>query len=474
MDDRLAESFDVHGRAADEVEDVALELGRAARVLALDVGGVGLAHRWCAADRAGRADDEGLCAGGPLLLDDFLDLRDDLAGLVDAHRVADAHVEVVDEVLIVQGRALDCRAAEPDRVKDGRRRDAARASDGELDLADDRLLLLGRVLVGNGPARHLGRRAELLAVREIVELDDGAVDVVGQIAAVLTDSRDGLPDLVRRMADLVAVDDLDALLLHEVVRLGMRRERATASCLQVEDEEREMALLRDAAVELPQRAGRAVARIGEGLEPQKLLPRVDGIEGFLLHVDFAAYLEVRQLVRELLLDVVDDLRILGDVLALHDAVAARDGAHELTVLIAKRHGEAVNFLLDDELRGIELLLQFLDKGEDLFLAEDVLQREHRHIVLDEHAGRAARLPADDLRRRVLGDELRILRLDGLEPQHELVVLVVRDLGVIFVVVAVVVVADGLAELRQLFLDLLDGFRRIVLCHAESPPSYLIP
>ena len=171
---------------------------------------------------------------------------------------------------------------------------------------------------------------------------------------------------------------------------------------------------------------------------------------------------------------MDDLRILGDVLALHDAVAARDGAHELTVLIAKCHGEAVDLLLDDELRGLELLLQFLDKGEDLFLAEDVLQREHRHIVLDEHAGRAARLPADDLRRRVLGDELWVLRLDGLEPQHELVVLVVRDLGVIFVVVAVIVVADGLAELRQLFLDLLDGFRRIVLCHAESPPSYLIP
>ena len=373
VDGRLAEAFDIHGRASDEIEDVALELSRAARVLALDVRGVRLAHGRRAADRASRADDKGLCACGALLLDDFLDLRDDLARLVDAHRVTDAHVEVVDEVLVVQGRALDRRAAEPYRVKDGRRCDAARASDGELDLTDDRLLLLGRVLVGNGPARHLGRRAELLAVREIVELDDGAVDVIGQIAAVLADGCDGLPDLVRRMADLVAVDDLDALLLHEVVRLGVRRERAAAGCLQVEDEEREMALLRDAAVELPQRAGRAVARIGEGLETQKLLPRVDGIEGFLLHVDLAAYLEVRQLVLELLLDVVDDLRILGDILALHDAVAARDGAHELTVLIAKCHGEAVDLLLDDELRVLELLLQFLDKGEDLFLAEDILQ-----------------------------------------------------------------------------------------------------
>ena len=79
VDGRLAESFDVHGRAADEIEDVALELGRATRILALDVRGVRLAHGRRAADRASRADDKGLCASWTLLLDDFLDLRDDLA-----------------------------------------------------------------------------------------------------------------------------------------------------------------------------------------------------------------------------------------------------------------------------------------------------------------------------------------------------------------------------------------------------------
>ena len=45
-------------------------------------------------------------------------------------------------------------------------------------------------------------------------------------------------------------------------------------------------------------------------------------------------------------------------------------------------------------------------------------------MLNEHTGGAARLAADDLRRRVLGDELRVFRLDGLEAQHELVVLVI--------------------------------------------------
>ena len=373
VDGRLAESFDVHGRAADEIEDVALELGRAARILALDVRGVRLAHGRRAADRASRADDKGLCACGALLLDDFLDLRDDLARLVDAHRVTDAHVEVVDEVLVVQGRALDCRAAEPDRVKDSRRRDASRTADGELDFADDRLLLLRRVLVGNRPARHLGCRAELLAVCETVELDDRAVDVVGQAAAALANGGDGLPDFLCRAADFVVVDDFDALLLHERIRLGVRRELTAAGRLQVEDEEREMALFRDAAVELTQRSRGTVARIGKGLQPQEFLPCIDRIEGLLLHVHFTADLEIRQLVLERFFDVVDDSCVLRDILALHDAVAARDGAHEHTVLVAQRHGEAVNLFLDDELRVVELLLQFLDEGEDLFFAEDILQ-----------------------------------------------------------------------------------------------------
>ena len=153
----------------------------------------------------------------------------------------------------------------------------------------------------------------------------------------------------------------------------MRRELTAAGRLQVEDEEREMALFRDAAVELTQRSRGAVARIGKGLEPQELLACVDRRKGRLLHVDFAADLEVRQFILELLLDIADDLGILCDVLALHDAVAACDGAHERAVLVAQRHGEAVNLLLDDEFRIVEFLLQALDKGEDLFFAEDILQ-----------------------------------------------------------------------------------------------------
>lgn len=348
VDGRLAEAFDVHGRAADEVQQVVFELRRAVRILAADVGRVLHADGGRTADGARIADAERLGACGALRFYDFLDFRDDFARFVDADGVADAHIEAVDEVLVVERCALDTRAAEADGVKDGRRRDAARAADGKLDFANDGFLFLGRIFVGDGPAWHFARCAEFFAVDEVVELHDGAVDVVGEVAAALADGLDGLPDFVSRVADAVAVDGLDALRVHVVIGLGVRRKRAPLGRLEVENEHGKVAFLRDAAVELPQRPRRAVARIGKRLEAQKLLPLVDAVKRGLFHIDFAANLEIRQRIWELLPDIVDDARIRGDILALHDAIAARDGAFELAITVAERHRKAIDLFLDDE------------------------------------------------------------------------------------------------------------------------------
>ena len=359
----------------------------------------------------------------------------------------------------MQRRAFDARAAEADGVKNRRRRDAARAADRELDVADDGFLFLGRILVGDGPARHFARRAELVAVGEIVELHDGAVDVVRQVAAALADGLDGRPDLVRRAADAIAVDRLDALRVHIVIRFRVRRERPPLGRLQIEHEERQLPLLRDAAVELTQRPGRAVARIRERLQSEELLPLVHAVERRLFHIHLAADLEIRQRVAELLHDVRDDARVRRHVLALYEPVAARDGAFELAVAIPQRHRQAVDFFLDDELRRAERCPALLDERDDLVFREHVGERQHRHVMLHEHAGRPHRAAADHLRRRRFRHELRVFLFQRLQPQHELVVFIVRDLGIVFIIIAVVVIADFLAELRELPLH-----RRDVLCH----------
>ncbi len=235
----------------------------------------------------------------------------------------------------------------------------------------------------------------------------------------------------------------------------MRLERTPLGRLQVENEHGKVAFLRDATVELPERPGRAVARIRERFEAEEFLPLVDTVECGLFHVDFAANLEIWKRVRELLPDVVDDASIRGDVLALHDAIAARDGAFELAVAVAERHRETVDLFFDDEFGILECLLQFLDERVDFLFRKDVGERQHRDVVLHEDAGRPHGVASDHLRRGVLRDEFGVLLFERFEAQHELVVFVVRDFGVVFIIIAVVVVANLLAELRQFALDFFD-------------------
>ena len=261
----FAQALDVHGVAAHEIQDVALHLRRTCLIDALDVGGIRLSLSLCTADGAAIADLERLCSLGTLFFYDRLDLRNDLSRLVDDDGIAYAHIEIVDEILIVQRRALDRRTAKADGIERRRRRDAPRPADRKRDAAHDAFLFLGRVFIGDRPARRLGSRAKALPLQKIIEFDDSAVDVVGQIAARGADLLDGIPDLLCRTADVIGMNDLDALPFHEVVGFDMRLKFLAAHRLQIEHEEGQSPLLRDAAVELAQSARRTVARIGKKL-----------------------------------------------------------------------------------------------------------------------------------------------------------------------------------------------------------------
>src|SRR6266852_4491793 len=91
----------------------------------------------------------------------------------------------------------------------------------------------------------------------------------------------------------------------------------------------------------------------------------------------------------------------------------------------------------------------------LFFAVSVVEREHRGGMLRLHES-LARLAADALRGRVWRDELRMLRLQPLEPVHQLVEVGVRNLRGIEHVIAILVVADFLAQSFDLFLDVGTG------------------
>ena len=113
------------------------------------------------------------------------DLGDDVAGLADDDRVALPHVLAGHLLLVVQRGPGDGRPAHEDRGELGEGGGAAGPADADEDPLEDGGLLLGRELEGDGPAGRLAGGAHAPALVEVVDLDDGAVDLVAEVVAVL-------------------------------------------------------------------------------------------------------------------------------------------------------------------------------------------------------------------------------------------------------------------------------------------------
>src|SRR5580692_252103 len=101
-----------------------------------------------------------LGAARALVEDDAEHLRDDVAGALDGHGVADADIEPLDLFFVVQGRILHHDAADHDRLELGDRGQRAGAADLNLDILDDSRRLLGGEFMRDRPARIARYEAE--------------------------------------------------------------------------------------------------------------------------------------------------------------------------------------------------------------------------------------------------------------------------------------------------------------------------
>ena len=140
LNDLLANALDVEGAARHEVAQALDPLGRADEAAGaapdrIELAGllIELAHRMAATDRTDFGEDEGPGAFRPELRKDAQDLRDDVAGALDHHRVADADVLAGDLVLIVQRGIRHHHASDGDRLEPRHRGQRAGAPDLELD-----------------------------------------------------------------------------------------------------------------------------------------------------------------------------------------------------------------------------------------------------------------------------------------------------------------------------------------------------
>ena len=390
------------------MDDVPEPLRGAFRARAAHGGPVLVAHDRRAALGAALGEMIGHGPAGALLLHDLEHLGDYLPGLAHAHGVAYAHVELCDEVLVVQRGVRHRRTREADGLYHRLRREHAGAAHLDGDVPHDALLDLGRVFIRRGPARGLGRGAEGLPLGEGVYLHDRAVYVVGEAVAALAYLAYALADGVHIAEDGVR-HDVEAVALERVEALGVGGEAHALGLLDVEDADIELPRCGDLGILLAHAARGGVARVREQGLPPLGARGVQLLEYGAGHIDLAAHYEPRRRVPEPLGQVADGFQVLRHVLA-GDAVAARRAADEYAVFVLERHGEAVYLRLDAVLPAGDGGGDALVEGAQLLEGEDVVQALERHLVHDGRE-RALRRAADVLRG---GIGVKKLRVRGLE------------------------------------------------------------
>ena len=145
--------------------------------------------------------------------------------------VADAHVLAAHLVEVVERRAGDGRTGHDDRrqVRHGRQR--PRPTDVRDDVLDHGLDLLGRVLVGDRPARSARHHPQSTLQLERVDLQDDAVRSVRQIVARLVPAVDECGHAVYvQIAGVIGLD-------REAERLHPRKGLRLAGCRAVLDQD---------------------------------------------------------------------------------------------------------------------------------------------------------------------------------------------------------------------------------------------
>ncbi len=90
-------------------------------------------------------------------------LRNNIARLLNADAVPDAHIELVNIGLVMEGGPLYGRPGQNNRLQDGQGGNSSRAADLRLDIKDLGIFLFRRVFIRQSPARVFHRFAHALS-----------------------------------------------------------------------------------------------------------------------------------------------------------------------------------------------------------------------------------------------------------------------------------------------------------------------
>ena len=454
-----AQPLDVERATADEVLELLHRLRGADEPAGAAAHGIaGFADRLGPA--VGAAVREGIGFGPlrPLRQVHVRDLRDHVAGAVDLHPVADANVLAAadrvaagvaagDVVLVVQRRVRYHDAADRDRVQPRHRRQRPGAAHLDVDRLKPRPGELRGELVRDRPSRRRRPEPEPRLQRKVVDLVDHPVDVIAERRALFLDRRVILRQFRQRLAAPGKRVGDETKLSQPRDRARLRRGERRRHLAPAIGEEAQRPRRGHARIELAQRPGGGVARVGEGLFPRRRLPFVQRLEIGAGHVDLATHLQHLGRTVKLLRNVGDGAGVRRHVLA-RLAVAAGRGLPQPPALVAQRKGQTVDLRFSGEGQRRaggnpeEAAHPRVEIGHVL-AGEGVFERQHPHRVAD--LGEGFRGGRAHLLRRAAGfGEVGEPRLDRQKPRLQRVIVRIGDFGRIGAVIGAV----GRGHLRR--------------------------
>ena len=386
LDQPLAKAVDVHRAAAGEVEQrlhalrgtvqAAGTTGHDLPLLALDR---------AAADRAVRRHREGRMQRRPVGckrafgFDHAHHFRDHVSGAPHDDGVAQADVQPRHLVGVVQRRLGDGHPAHVHRLHHDAGGCRAGATDGDVQRQHAGARFLRGELVRDRPTRCPRDEAHCPLLVDAVELVDHAVDVERQRVAPGAD------------AGVIAEHAVESLhhrhqIAHRKTHRGQPRQRlrmrGRGLALHFAERigvERERPLRGHARILLPQRAGSAVARIGQRLAAGLAHACVVGFEIGARQDHFTAHFQHGgRAFGKLTRNRANRAQVGGDVLAGR-AIAAGGALHEGAGLVAQADRQAIEFRFGAEHRVGEIQLAFdaCHEFPHLVRGEGIAQRQHR-------------------------------------------------------------------------------------------------
>ena len=420
----------VHGLAAEEVHELALDLRGAAIGVGAEPLGFALGfHERRAAIGTHLREGRAFRAGLPLGFLHAGDLGNDLSAFFHIDPVTFVDIQHCHLVLVHEGGALHHGPGQEHGFHVRDRRHRAGAAHLVVDGQDGRQGLLGLEFIRDRPARGLGRVAERALGVQFVDLDDDAIGGIRKLLAGRIPAGDESLDLLDIATDAALVGDgeppgrggLQSLIMGREVHLTDR---------DVVQRAHEAAVRHFLRILQLQRTAGCIAGIREWLVLVGLPFPVQPVEGFVGHEYLAADLELRRpaFAPEGFRDI-GDLPGIGGNIVTHHAVTAGQGPEQLAVPVSQANGRSVELeLAAPGERGLQRLgsplREFLHLGD----AVGIAQRKHRILVrifrellsgtrLDVLDPRRFQVAAHTLGGGVRRPVLRILRLQVLQLVH---------------------------------------------------------